>query len=279
LSLSDIFARAVELVGGTALLSRRLVDGSHEPAWGSAPLIPAGKPQGRVPTLKMPTAKGWTEGRTPVAAQRLRVNAFATGLDHPRWIEVLPNGDVLVAEAMTVGRAVMRSLFDYAMFSTMRRADAVGVSANRITLLRDADGDGVAESREVFLKGLNQPFGMALVGDTFYVGNTDALIAFPYTMGESRIAAPGQSSQSSSPVGIGPAACCRAPMAESSISVSARPVISRRMAWPPRRAGPPFTSSTLPAAKFASLPAACATPSVWPGSRTLVRSGPWSTSA
>jgi glucose/arabinose dehydrogenase len=140
----------------------------------------------------MPTAQGWAEGQTPVAAPGLRVNAFATGLDHPRWIEVLPNGDVLVAEAMTVARAVIRDLFDYAMFSTMRRADAVGVSANRITLLRDADGDGVAESREIFLEGLNQPFGMALVGDTFYVGNTDALVAFPYTMGETRIAAPGR---------------------------------------------------------------------------------------
>jgi glucose/arabinose dehydrogenase len=192
LSFSDIFARVVALVGGAALLSRRLVDGSHEQAWGSAPLIPAGKPQGRVPTLKIPPAKGWTEAQAPVAAPGLRVNAFAAGLDHPRWIEVLPNGDVLVAEAMTVARANIRSLFDYAMFSTMRRADAVGVSANRITLLRDADGDGVAEGREVFLAGLNQPFGMALVGDTFYVGNTDSLFAFPYTTGETRIVAPGR---------------------------------------------------------------------------------------
>jgi glucose/arabinose dehydrogenase len=192
LSLANIFARVVALVGGAALLSRRLVDGPHEPAWGTAPLIPAGKPQGRVPTLKMPTAKGWTEGQTPVAAPGLRVNAFATGLDHPRWIEALPNGDVLVAEAMTVARADMRNLFDYAMFSTMRRADAVGVSANRITLLRDADGDGIAENREVFLEGLNQPFGMALVGDSFYVGNTDALVAFAYTRGANRITAPGR---------------------------------------------------------------------------------------
>ena len=192
MSFSDIFARVVALAGGAALLSRRLVSGSPEPAWGSAPLIPTGKPQGRVPTLKMPTAQGWAEGQTPVAAPGLRVNAFATGLDHPRWIEVLPNGDVLVAEAMTVARAVIRDLFDYAMFSTMRRADAVGVSANRITLLRDADGDGVAERREVFLEGLNQPFGMALIGDTFYVGNTDALVSFPYTKDANPITAPGR---------------------------------------------------------------------------------------
>jgi glucose/arabinose dehydrogenase len=192
LNFSDTFARLVSLIGGAALLTRRLAEGSHEPAWGSSPTIPAARPQGSIPTLKMPTAEGWMEGQTPVAAAGLAVKAFAAGLDHPRWIEVLPNGDVLVAEAMTVARADMRSLFDYAMFSTMRRADAVGVSANRITLLRDADGDGVAESREVFLEGLNQPFGMALVGDTFYVGNTDGLVAFPYTLGASRITASGR---------------------------------------------------------------------------------------
>jgi glucose/arabinose dehydrogenase len=180
------------LVGGAALLSRRLADGSHEPAWGSAPMIPAGKPQGRIPTLKMPTAKGWSEGETPTAAPGLKVNAFAAGLDHPRWLQVLPNGDVLVAEAMNEPRAVMRTLFDYAMLSTMRRADAVGVSANRITLLRDADRDGVAEAREVFLEGLSQPFGMALIGDMFYAGNTDGLVAFPYAADASRITAPGR---------------------------------------------------------------------------------------
>jgi glucose/arabinose dehydrogenase len=155
-------------------------------------MIPAGKPQGRIPTLKMPTAKGWSEGETPTAAPGLKVNAFAAGLDHPRWLQVLPNGDVLVAEAMNEPRAGMRNIFDYAMVSTMRRAAAVGISANRITLLRDADGDGVAETREVFLEGLNQPFGMALVGDSFYVGNTDGLVAFPYTAGATRITAPGR---------------------------------------------------------------------------------------
>src|SRR5271170_5946425 len=145
---------------------------AHAPAWGSAPTIPMATPQGSIPTLKMPTAQGWAAGQTPVAAPGLNVNAFATGLKHPRWICVLPNRDVLVAEAMNADRPP-RSLFDYAMVSTMRRAAAMGVSANRITLLRDADGDGVAEIQEVFMAGLNQPFGMALLGDTFYVGNTD----------------------------------------------------------------------------------------------------------
>jgi len=199
-SFSAVFSRAVALVGGAALWSRRLSQGEHTPAWGSTPAIPGAKPQGAIPTLKMPTARGWPRGKTPIAAPGLKVNAFATNLDHPRLIEVLPNGDVLVAEAMSADRPP-RSLFDYAMVSTLRRADAMGVSANRITLLRDADKDGVAEIREVFLGGLNQPFGMALVGDTFYVGNTDGLVAFPYTRGATRITARGRQLTSFKPAG------------------------------------------------------------------------------
>jgi glucose/arabinose dehydrogenase len=190
MSLSDIFARIVALIGATAILFRRLKEGAKEPAFGSNPVIPTAKPQG-IPTLKMPTARGWTQGGTPVAATGLKVNAFATGLKHPRWLHVLPNGDVLVAEALSVA-APIKTAFDYAMFSTMKRAAAVGVSPNRITLLRDLDGDGVAETSEVFLEGLNQPFGMALLGDTFYVGNTDGVVAFPYTAGASRITEPGR---------------------------------------------------------------------------------------
>jgi glucose/arabinose dehydrogenase len=190
-SFSTLFARSVALIGGAALQIRRLTEGSPEPAWGSAPAIPTAKPQGSIPTLKMPTAKGWEAGQTPIAAPGLKVNAFAGDLDHPRWIEVLPNGDVLVAEALSLDRPP-RSVFDYAMITTMRRAAAVGVSANRITLLRDKDGDGVAETRELFLENQSQPFGMALVDDTFYVGNTDGVVAFPYTAGASRIAAPGR---------------------------------------------------------------------------------------
>jgi glucose/arabinose dehydrogenase len=191
LILSDIFSRIVAVAGGAALLTRRLTDGAPEPAWGSAPSIPLAKPQGAIPTLKMPTAQGWAPGQKPTAAPGLKVNAFAAGLDHPRWIQTLPNGDVLVAESTNANRPP-RSVFDYAMVSTMRRAAAMGVSANRITLLRDADGDGVAEIREVFLAGQNQPFGMALVNGTFYVGNTDGVVAFPYTPGDTRIAGPGR---------------------------------------------------------------------------------------
>jgi len=191
MSFSGIFARIVALIGGAALFWRRLQGRPPEPAWGSAPVIPQARSQGAVPTLKMPTAKGWADGQKPQAAAGLKVNAFAASLDHPRWINVLPNGDVLVAESTQIaGRP--RSVFHYAMQATMRRANALGVSANRITLLRDRDGDGVAETRGAFMEGLSQPFGMALVGDTFYVGNTDGVVAFPYTANADRITAPGR---------------------------------------------------------------------------------------
>src|SRR5882672_3867720 len=191
MSLSGIFAKLVALIGAAAILWRRLQSGALQAAVGSTPAIPAARPQGSIPTLKMPTARGWAPGQTPVAAPGLKVNAFATGLKHPRWIQVLPNGDVTVAEALFLPGPI-KNVFDYAMVSTMRRAAAVGVSPNRITLLRDANRDGVAETREAFLEGLSQPFGMALLGDTFYVGNTDGVVAFPYTTGATRITASGR---------------------------------------------------------------------------------------
>ena len=191
MNFSGIFARVVALIGGAALLWRRLQGDAPEAAWGSAPVIPEAKPQGAIPTLKMPTARGWADGAKPQAAPGLKVNAFAAGLDHPRWIDVLPNGDVLVAESTQIA-GKPRSVFHYAMQATMRRAAALGVSANRITLLRDRDGDGVAETRGAFMEGLRQPFGMALAGDTFYVGNTDGVVAFPYAAGADRITAAGR---------------------------------------------------------------------------------------
>ncbi|MEQ1805020.1 MAG: sorbosone dehydrogenase family protein [Burkholderiaceae bacterium] len=191
MSLSSVFAQVVARVGDAAILWRRLHGSVPQQAVGARPSIPSARPQGRIPTLKMPTARGWAPGQTPRAAPGLQVNAFATGLKHPRWIHVLPNGDVTVAEALLQPGPV-KSVFGYAMLSTMRRAAAVGASPNRITLLRDADGDGVAETRETLLEGLRQPFGMALLGDTFYVGNTDGVLAFPYSSGAKRIVAPGK---------------------------------------------------------------------------------------
>jgi glucose/arabinose dehydrogenase len=200
MSVSGIFAQIVALVGGAALQWRRLQGPQPKAAWGSAPVVPAAKPQGPLPTLKMPTAQGWAKGQKPVAAPGLAVNAFATGLDHPRWIYVLPNGDVLVAEASQIAGPV-RNMFGYAMQATMRRAAALGVSANRITRFRDQDRDGVAETRTAFLEGLSQPFGMALLGDTFYVGNTDGVVAFPYVAGQDSITAPGRKLVSFKPGG------------------------------------------------------------------------------
>lgn len=191
MDFSGVFAQLVGVVGGAASAVRRMRGVPDRPAVGGSPVIPEARPQGALPTLKMPTARGWSGGRTPVAAAGLKVNAFATGLKHPRWLHVLPDGAVLAAEALSVeGR--IESLFDYAMVSTMRRAAAVGVSPNRITRLVDANGDGVAETRTTFLDGLNQPFGMALVDGTFYVGNTDGIVAFPYEAGAAAPTGPGR---------------------------------------------------------------------------------------
>jgi glucose/arabinose dehydrogenase len=191
MNFSGAMAQVVALVGEAAIRWRRLQGSVREPAVGTAPTIPAARPQGRIPTLKMPTARGWAPGQTPQAAPGLRVNAFASGLKHPRWIHLLPNGDVTVAEALFLPDPA-KTVFDLAMVSTLQRAAAIGQSPNRITLLRDADGDGVAETRETFLDGLNQPFGMALVGDTFYVGNTDGVFAFEYASGATSLVAPGR---------------------------------------------------------------------------------------
>ncbi len=190
MGMSAIVARGVAVIGATAILMRRWGAETAAPAVGTAPVIPSARPQG-IPTLKMPTARGWPAGRTPAAAPGLTVNAFAAGLKHPRWILALPNGDVLAAESLTEPGPV-RTAFDYAITSTMKRAAAAGPSPNRVTLLRDADGDGVAEFRDTFLERQRQPFGMALLGDTFYLGNTDGVVAFPYSGGETRITASGR---------------------------------------------------------------------------------------
>ncbi|MBA2400133.1 MAG: sorbosone dehydrogenase family protein, partial [Bradyrhizobium sp.] len=99
MSFSAIFARIVALIGAAALFWRKLQGAAPAPAWGNAPVVPEAKPQGAIPTLKMPSARGWGEGHKPTAAPGLKVNAFATDLKHPRWISVLPNGDVLIAES------------------------------------------------------------------------------------------------------------------------------------------------------------------------------------
>ncbi len=145
-----------------------------------------------IPTIHIAPAKGWPAGTKPVAAAGTGVSAFASGLDHPRWVYVLPNGDVLVAETNAPPRPEDgRGIKNWFAKFFKKNAGAAGSSANRITLLRDANGDGVAETRTVFLEGLNSPFGMALVGNDFYVANTDSVMRFPYVDGQTRISAPG----------------------------------------------------------------------------------------
>ncbi|MBK1686388.1 PQQ-dependent sugar dehydrogenase [Rubrivivax gelatinosus] len=145
-----------------------------------------------LPTVKVAEAVGWPEGERPVPAPGLDVAAFASGLEHPRWLHVLPNGDVLVAETNAPERQGRGGIKGWFMKQAMKRAGAATPSADRITLLRDADGDGRAELRVPFLQNLHSPFGMALVGDRFFVANTDAVMEFPYRDGDIRIGAAGR---------------------------------------------------------------------------------------
>lgn len=141
------------------------------------------------PTVNVAEATGWPAGAAPTPMQGLRVNAFASGLDHPRWLYVLPNGDVLVAETNKPPPPEDKEggIKGWFMKMFMKKAGAGVPSANRITLLRDANGDGMAEVKTPFITGLYSPFGMALVGNTLYVANADAVVAFPYTPGATRI--------------------------------------------------------------------------------------------
>ncbi|HLU06655.1 MAG TPA: sorbosone dehydrogenase family protein [Woeseiaceae bacterium] len=162
-----------------------------EAGYGPDPQLPEPDPS-LIPTVHIAPAKGWEDGATPLAAAGLAVNAFATSLDHPRWLYVLPNGDVLVAESNAPARPAARTgIKGWLMKRIMERAGAAVPSANRITLLRDSDGDGIAETRSVFLENLNSPFGMELVGKDFYVANADALVRFEYREDATTLDSPG----------------------------------------------------------------------------------------
>lgn len=182
------------LLAGAAALALTACSGkpSTTPAsagYGPSPNLPA--PQtSALPLVKTAKAVGWPAGTAPTPAAGLAVARFAEGLNHPRWLYRLPNGDVLVAE--TNGPANKpKGLKGWAAKIVMGGAGAGGASPDRIVLLRDADGDGVAETRHVFLTGLHSPFGMALIGGELFVANTDAVLKFPYTDGETEITAKG----------------------------------------------------------------------------------------
>jgi glucose/arabinose dehydrogenase len=160
-------------------------------SYGPSPSLPPPE-HSWIPTVDIASVNRWPDGAKPVAANGMTVAAFATGLDHPRTVYTLPNGDVLVAESNAPpkpddGKGIKGFIYKQAQ----NWAGAGVPSANRITLLRDADGDGVAEFRSVFLSKLNSPFGMVLVGEDFYVANTDAIMKFPYHEGDTQISAPG----------------------------------------------------------------------------------------
>ncbi len=158
---------------------------------GPRPTLPP-PAQALIPTVNIAPAIGWPSGATPTAVAGMQVSAFAAGFDHPRWIYVLPNGDLLIAESNAPPNPDDDSgLKGWVMKHVMKRAGAGVPSANRITLLRDTDGDGVADLRTVLLAGLNSPFGMALIGAQLYVANTDAVMRFPYVTGDTRINSPG----------------------------------------------------------------------------------------
>ena len=182
MSLLTVTAALVSGCGETATLP--LASGT-----GLKPQLPAPN-KTLVPTVNIAPAVGWAPGAKPVAAPGTAVNEFAAGLEHPRWLHVLPNGDVLVAETNAPPKPEDgKGIKGVVMKLVMKRAGAGVPSANRITLLRDADGDGKAELRTVFMQGLMSPFGMALVGDQLYIANADALVKVPYRSGQTQITA------------------------------------------------------------------------------------------
>ena len=175
------------MINGCSVSSSRPISDST----GTNPALP--KPHySLIPTVKIAPAVGWPINKKPIAAQGTQVNAFARGLDHPRWLYALPNGDLLVAESNAPAKPDdAQGFIGWVRGLVMDRAGANTSSANRITLLRDTDGDGVADWQSTLLAGLNSPFGMALIKDKLYIANTDAIMVFTYHSGDTQITAPG----------------------------------------------------------------------------------------
>ncbi|OCK55868.1 sorbosone dehydrogenase family protein [Bradyrhizobium sp. LMTR 3] len=160
-------------------------------SYGPSPNLPPPE-HSWIPTVDIATVKRWPNGATPTAANGMTVSAFALDLEHPRTVYTLPNGDVLVAESNAPPKQGGGMSIKGFIYKQAQNWAGAGVpSANRITLLRDADGDGVAELRTTFISGLNSPFGMVLVGDELYVANSDAIMKFPYREGDTKIGGPG----------------------------------------------------------------------------------------
>jgi glucose/arabinose dehydrogenase len=183
--------RALPLACVLCALGVPAVAQTMPPGFGPNPALPP--PQKKlIPIVNVAPAKPWPPGTAPTPARGLKVQPYATGLAHPRWLYVLPNGDVLVAETNQPPTERATGIRGFVMKHAMKSAGAEGASANRITLLRGVRPDGSAATRTIFLEGLNSPFGMALVGSDLYVAVADALVRFPYKTGETRITAPGE---------------------------------------------------------------------------------------
>jgi glucose/arabinose dehydrogenase len=178
-------ATVLLLLSGCAEKARLAPDASTGPR----PTIPEPRTS-LIPTIDIAPAVGWPQGVVPKAQRGMAVGAFAADLVHPRWVYVLPNGDVLVAESNAPPRPLQASgIVGFVMKKVLEKAGAAVPSPNRITLLRDADHDGVAEVRTEFLSNLHSPFGMALIGQTLYVANADGIVSFPYQAGDTAISA------------------------------------------------------------------------------------------
>ncbi len=223
-----------------------------------------------IPTVNIASVKGWPEGATPVAAPGLRVAAFAESLDHPRWLYVLANGDVLVAETNAPAKPDdNKGIKGWITGLMMGRAGAGVPSANRITLLRPA-ADGTIQTRSVFLEGLNSPFGMALIGNDLYVANTDALVRYPYQAGQTRITAPG-AKVVDLPGGPINHHWTKNVIASSDgqhlyVTVGSNSNVGTT-AWKPKRAAPPSGRSIRAPGSIGFSPPGCATLSVSLGNR------------
>src|SRR5918994_4651909 len=189
-----VFSRAAVTLSVSTMLVTGCASAARLPVsagTGPRPTLPAPETS-LIPMVKVATAKGWQPNESPIAAAETNVVRFAAGLEHPRWIYVLPNGDVLIAETNAPPRPDdNKGLKGWFFKRFQKKAGGAAPSANRITLLRDADGDGIAETRSAFLLGLDAPFGMTLVDGVLYVANSDAVIGFPYTEGQLKIEASG----------------------------------------------------------------------------------------
>jgi glucose/arabinose dehydrogenase len=198
--MNPLLRLRVPVLTALAACAAAVMAQSAVPGVGPNPTLPPPAKPGLLPTVNIAPAEGWPQGTLPRAPAGFKVTALATGLDHPRWVYTLPNGDVLVAESNKpppkdgAPNKHAEGLRGQAMKFVMKRAGAGTPSANRITLLRDADGDGVAETRHVFLSGLFSPFGMALVGNELFIANADGIVKVPYQ--------PGQTSSSVAPVKV-----------------------------------------------------------------------------